>query len=117
MWTYEIKKRGDGIRLESVYEATAHGRFGHRTSLVIEEKWEDVEAAEAQDFLDEVERFGLGLYVIPPRVNGVVDADHIKEHTAPPPHSPDSSDVNDLLNDFLERDEVTRQRYRKAIGK
>ncbi len=53
--SFELKRRADVRKLESVYEAAAHGRFAHRANLVLE-------VDGSPEIVKDAERFGLGLY-------------------------------------------------------
>jgi hypothetical protein len=111
--SYEIKRAGDAERLESVYEAAAHGRWAHRASLVLEQLADD--GPVATPILDEVRRFGLGLYVMRSRPGGSFD---IREEVKPP-LTPESQpeDVSALLDYFLRDSSALRQEYLRAIGR
>jgi hypothetical protein len=110
--TYEIKLAADAKRLESVYEAAAHGRRAHRASLVVEH-------AEGQDavpepILNEVRRFRLGLYAVRRRSEGGFE---VREIIKPPlTHESQPEDLNELLGYFLGENRELRQSYLKAIG-
>jgi hypothetical protein len=111
--SYEIKRAGDAERLESVYEAAAHGRWAHRASLVLE-KLAD-ESPVATTILDEVRRFSLGLYVMRRRHGGGFN---IQEEVKPPlTQESQPEDVNDLLDYFLREPSTLRQEYLRAIGR
>lgn len=110
--SYEIKRAKDAVKLESVYEAAAHGRWAHRASLVVEQL-----ADESLDppILDEVRRFSLGLYVMRRRSGGGFD---IREAIKPPlTQESQPEDVNDLLDYFLREPSALRLEYRQAIGR
>lgn len=66
--TYEIKRYGEADKIESVYEAAAHGRWAHRASLVVE-SFAD-ESPVSASVMAEVQRLGLGLYVVSHRPEG-----------------------------------------------
>lgn len=110
--SYEIKRSIDAKKLESAYEAAAHGRWAHRASLVVEQA-EDTDAVPAAVF-DEVRRFRLGLYAMRRRPEGGFD---VREVIKPPlTHESQPEDVNDLLGYFLGENRALRQSYLKAIG-
>jgi hypothetical protein len=110
--SYELKRVPDAEKLESVYEAAAHGRWAHRASLVVEQEGDEL-APPA--ILDEVRRFRLGLYSMRRREDGKFD---VKEHIKPP-LTTDSQpeDLNDLLGYFLGEGRALREEFRRAIGR
>jgi hypothetical protein len=111
--TYEIKQAADATKLESVYEAAAHGRRAHRASLVVEQ-------AEGRDavpdpILNEVRRFRLGLYSMRRRPDGSFDP---REIIKPPlTHESQPEDLNEMLGIFLGENLALRQSYLRAIGR
>jgi hypothetical protein len=108
--TYEIKPAAEARKLESVYEAAAHGRWGHRASLVIEQGEDDVPE---ESILGEVGRFNLGLYTMRRQSDGRFKTDPIIE----PPLTPaQPQDLNKQLDYFLGENRELRQSYLKAIG-
>lgn len=110
--TYEIKQAADATKLESVYEAAAHGRWAHRASLVVEQ----VDGTEAvpEPVFDEVRRFRLGLYAMRRKPDGSFE---VRELIQPPlTHESQPEDLNDLLGYFLGEDVPMRRDYRRAIG-
>lgn len=110
--SYEVKRAMDAKKLESIYEAAAHGRWAHRASVVVEQP-EDGEAVPASIF-DEVRRFRLGLYAMRRRSEGGFD---VREIIKPPlTHESQPEDLNDLLGYFLGENRTLRQSYLKAIG-
>lgn len=111
--TYEIKRFADAQKIESAYEAAAHGRWAHRVSLVVEL---DPEAGALPDaLLDEIRRFRLGLYVMRAREDGSFD---IREEIEPPrTDDAELEDVNGLIDTFLGRDAELRNEYRRYIGR
>lgn len=114
--SYEIKRSVDAKRLESVYEAKAHGRWAHRSSLVIEldpeSDGEQLPIADA--VLVDLNRFGLGLYTMRHRADGGY---HVEEEIPPGPQHPEDRYVNDLLTYYFGDDHKARARYRSAIGR
>lgn len=111
--SYEIKRWGDAKKLESVYEAAAHGRWAHRASLVVEL---DPQAGALPDaLLDEIRRFRLGLYVMRARQEGGFEIREEIEPARTDDAEPD--DVNDLIDTFLGRDAALRNEYRRYIGR
>jgi len=108
--SYEIKRAKDALKLESVYEAAAHGRWAHRCSLVLEQLAdEDLDAS----IVDEVRRFQLGLYIMRRRSGDGFDIREVIK----PPLTPESQpeDLNRLLNYFLQESSALRQEYQRAI--
>ena len=112
--TYEIKRAVDAGKLESVYEAAAHGRWAHRVSLVIE-KAEEMFVI-AQPILDEVRRFRLGLYTMYRRTDGKFEVKEIIKPALTMDAQPEN--LSDLLKYFFQNADLrVSQRYREAIGK
>lgn len=113
VYSYEIKRAGDAQKLESVYEAAAHGRWAHRASLVVELNPDAGALPDA--LLDEIRRFRLGLYLMRRRDDDSFD---IREDIKPPStHDAQPENVNDLINTFLGRDIELRNEYRRWIGR
>jgi len=111
--SYEIKRFNDAEKLESVYEAAAHGRWGHRASLVVE--LDQQSGALPDALLDEIRRFRLGLYVMRAREDGGFD---IREEIEPArTEDAELEDVNELIDTFLGREAELRTEYRRYIGK
>ncbi len=110
--SYEIKRAKDAAKLESVYEAAAHGRWAHRASLVLEQLADE---AVEPSILDEVRRFRLGLYVMRRRSGDGFDTRELVK----PPLTQESQpeDVNDLLDYFVQESSAMRQEYLRAIGR
>lgn len=94
--SYEIKRSVDGEKIESVYEAAAHGRWTHRSSLVVETLREG--PALSDEIVDEVARFGLGLYTMTRSERGTWEITEVRE---PEPREPDSQSLSDLVEYFL----------------
>jgi hypothetical protein len=110
--TYEIKQAADAKRIESVYEAAAHGRWAHRASLVAEHA--EGHDAVPETILNEVRRFRLGLYAMRRRSEGGFE---VREIIKPPlTHESQPEDLNELLGYFLGENRELRQSYLKAIG-
>lgn len=111
--SYEIKRFADATKLESVYEAAAHGRWAHRVSLVVEL---DPEGGALSDALiDEIRRFKLGLYVMRRHQDGGYE---IRQEVEPPrTDDAQAEDVNGLIDTFLGRDTELRNEYRRWIGR
>jgi hypothetical protein len=103
--SYEIKRAADAERLESVFEAAAHGRWAHRASLVIERV--DGTSEIDQEIRSEVERFGLGLYTMQRDSGGKWVTTELRE---PDIRQPDPQYVHDLLEYFLGLDEIKSRR-------
>ena len=111
--SYEIKRFADAIKLESVYEAAAHGRWAHRVSLVVE--LDPAGGALSEALMDEIRRFRLGLYVMRRREDDTFDIREEIEPARTDDASPEA--VNDLINTFLGRDVELRNEYRRWIGR
>jgi hypothetical protein len=110
--SYEVKRAADATKLESVYEAAAHGRWAHRVSLVVEQT-DEGDAVPAPIF-DEVRRFRLGLYAMRRRSSGGFE---IREIIKPPlTHESQPEDLNELIGYFLGEKRELRNSYLKAIG-
>ena len=111
--SYELKRVPDAEKLESVYEAAAHGRWAHRASLVVEQEGEESSVPPA--ILDEVRRFRLGLYAMRRREDSKFEVKELIK----PPLTTDSQpeDLNDLLGYFLGERRALREEYRRAIGR
>ncbi len=113
VFSYEIKRAADAHKLESVYEAAAHGRWAHRASLVVEINPDAGALSDA--VLDEVRRFRLDLYAMRRRDD---DSFEIREEIKPPlTEDAQPEDVNDLINTFLGREADLRTEYRRWIGR
>ena len=111
--TYEIKRYGEADKIESVYEAAAHGRWAHRASLVVE-SFAD-ESPVSASVMAEVQRLGLGLYVVSHRPEGRGLAP--REVLQPEAREPDPENLDELLQDFFRDNDERRQQYRQAIGR
>lgn len=110
--TYEIKPAGQAQRLESVYEAAAHARWAHRTSLVIEQSSETGSLQDA--IMDELQRFGVGLYVMWRREDGEFEA---REELSPKRKSPEPEALDELLEYFIVSVAKMDEQYRRVIGR
>lgn len=111
--SFEIKRAADAEKLESVYEAAAHGRWAHRASLVVEQDGDS--APVSSTILEEISRFRLGLYAMRRRDDGGFDVREIIEPSLT--HESGAENVNDLLGYFLGEDVGLRAEYRRAIGR
>lgn len=110
--SYEIKRARDATKLESVYEAAAHGRWAHRCSLVLEQLAdEDIDLS----ILDEVRRFQLGLYIMRRRSGDGFDIREVIKPPLTPEAQPEH--LNNLLGYFLQDTRALRQEYAQAIGR
>jgi len=104
--SFEIKRAEDALNLGSVYEAAAHGRWAHRPSLVLEI---DPSRGEPADrFLDEVRRFGLGLYYLSQDRGSALE---VKQMSEPALQEPDPAQLNDLLTYFFQSDQRIRNEW------
>jgi hypothetical protein len=110
--TYEIKRAADAQRLESVYEAAAHSRWAHRTSLVVEQSSETGSLQDA--ILDELGRFGVGLYVMWRRPDGEFEA---REEIPPARRQPEPEALDELLEYFIVKVAKLVEPYKRAIGR
>ena len=111
--SYEIKRAVDGLKLESIFEAAAHGRWAHRASLVIEDAGSGRESL-SDRYLDDVRRFNLGLYIV--RLSG--SEMEVDEVEPPGLQSPEPDQVNDLLEQFFGLTErQAANQYKAAIGR
>jgi hypothetical protein len=109
--SFEIKRSVDVARLESVYEAKAHGRWAHRSSLVVE-VLSELEEEVPEETLDELQRFDLGLYSMIRKSDGSF---RIQQHVAPGFQSPEPSLVSELLQHYFKTDRKLAESYRGAI--
>jgi hypothetical protein len=109
--SYEVKRFCDAERLESVYEAKAHGRWAHRSNLV-------VEAPPGQDWqlpdevLDEITRFDLGLYVMVLRDDGSY---RIRQVIPPGIQHPEAALQAELLEYYFRSNRRNAEQYKSAI--
>ena len=94
--SYEIKRSVDADKIESVYEAAAHGRWAHRTSLVVETLTNG--PALADEIIDEAARFGLGLYTMTRSERATWEITEVRE---PESREPDPQNLSDLVEYFL----------------
>lgn len=110
--TYEVKRAVDATNLLSVYETLAHGRWSHRSSLVVESVGEPHVSGTV---LAELERLGLGLYAM---LSTDDDQYEIREVLSSLHRTPDSGNLDEALEVFFGRlanDEV--RTYRAQIGR
>jgi hypothetical protein len=110
--SYEIKRAGGLRRLESVYEAAAHNRWSHRSSVVVEQ--EPGGELPPDDAVNQIRQFGLGLYLMTPLDRAEYQ---VTESVAPVYHGPDPESLNEMLKIILQSDPMIRERYRTAIGR
>jgi hypothetical protein len=109
--SYEIKRFCDAERLESACEGKAHGRWAHRSSLV-------VEAPPGQDWqlsdevMDEIKRFDLGLYVVAGRDDGSY---RIRQVIPPGIQHPEPALLADLMEYYFKNDKKNAEQYKNAI--
>jgi hypothetical protein len=94
--TYELKKADDTDKIANVYEAAAHGRWAHRSSLVLELPEED---DLDERVLKEAARFGLGVYRM--RLDG--DKAQVAEIREPHRREAETADLDELLRYFFDR--------------
>jgi hypothetical protein len=109
---YEIKRNVEADRLESVYEAAAHGRWAHMANLVVELQTE--EAAVSPSIQAEANRLGIGLYTMCRRDDGTF---RIRQILEPQPwvKEPELKNVDELLERTFRGDTDHRQKYKEAI--
>lgn len=94
--TYELKKADDADKIANVYEAAAHGRWAHRSSLVLE--LPEDEHLDAR-VVKEAARFGLGVY----RMRLEDDKAQVVEVREPDRREPETVDLDELLRYFFDR--------------
>lgn len=95
--SFEMKRSDQVDKLESVYEAAAHGRWAHSTNLVLEMK---DEAAVASEVMRDAERFGLGLWKVWFVDSGKLSVRQLLESA--PRSQPDNADLNEMISTVLE---------------
>ncbi|WP_322777771.1 hypothetical protein [Frankia sp. Cas4] len=111
--SFEIKRSAEANRLESLYEAAAHGRWAHCPSLVVETASEEDEDNPVSDrVLEELDRLKLGLYTM---YNVGFGAFRVKQYIPPSRHAPDPGYLHDLLEYFFSDDKRQWEKYRLAI--
>ncbi len=112
--SFEIKRASDANRLESLYEAAAHGRWAHYPSLVVETASAEEEFPLRDDILLELDRLKLGLYTMYNLGDGTF---RVEQHIFPPRQTPDLGDLHNLLDHFLSEDGKLMKEYQRAIGR
>ncbi|MGO9078703.1 MAG: hypothetical protein ACLQDY_06625 [Streptosporangiaceae bacterium] len=109
--SYEVKRFCDAERLESVYEAKAHGRWAHRSNLVLEaprsQEWQPPD-----EVLDEIKRFDLGLYLMIRRED---NSYRIRQMIPPGAQHPEPALQTDLLEYYFRDDKKSAEQYKSAI--
>ena len=109
--SYEVKRFCDAERLESVYEAKAHGRWAHRSNLVVEasagQEWQLPD-----EVLDEIKRFDLGLYVMVLRDDGSY---RIRQSIPAGIQHPEPALQAELLEHYFSNDKRNAEQYKSAI--
>jgi len=109
--SYEIKPKGV-TRVEWVFEAAAHARWAHRSSLVLETP--DMAWKADERIIGEVRRFNLGLYYMTLAQGRRYDIRIILE---PGLQTPEPADLRDTIQRFLTSRKLDlMQRYRGVIG-
>jgi len=108
--SYEIKRAADADKLESVYEAAAHGRWTHRASLAVETLPGESPVPDA--VADEAERFGLGLYSMVRREQGSWEIREVRE---PDFRGPEAENLDQLLREYFQTDHDERQQYLTSL--
>jgi len=109
--SYEVKRFCDAERLESVYEAKAHGRWAHHSNLVVEasagQEWQLPD-----EVLDEIKRFDLGLYVMVLRDDGSY---RIRQSIPAGIQHPEPALQAELLEHYFSNDKRNAEQYKNAI--
>ncbi len=109
--TYELKRRADAGKLEAVYEAAAHGRWAHRTNLVLEVENRDSKIA--PEILKDAERFGLGVYKL---WLGEAGRASVQQLLTSRVQAPEDADLDDMIGVVLDQIHVRhKRRYRQAV--
>jgi len=109
--SYELKRRADAGKLEAVYEAAAHGRWAHRTHLVLEV--DSRESKVAPEIMKDAERFGLGVYKLWLGEDGRA---FVQQMLASRVQTPDDADLDDMIGVVLDQLHTRDQkRYRQAL--
>lgn len=104
--TYELKPYAQARNLAGVYEASAHQRRAHLSSLVIE--WPlDEEHEPPSAVVAECQRLGVGLVRM-----WETNAERLIE---PTPQRPLAAELNDFLSDIITVEQTPR--YLDAIGR
>jgi hypothetical protein len=105
--SFEVKPRGTARDLRGVYEAAAHQRQAHTSSLIIE--WPSTEQPPEAVQL-ECSRFDVGL--------ALFSESELDWVVSPKRREPDPTDLNALVGEALNAlSESDRVAYRRAIGK
>ncbi|WP_250290929.1 hypothetical protein [Frankia sp. CiP1_Cm_nod1] len=112
--SFEIKRASEANRLESLYEAAAHGRWAHYPSLVVETASPEAELALREDIWPELDRLKLGLYTMYNLGDGTFQ---IEKHLFPPRQTPELGYLDELLEHFFSEDKALREKYQQAIGR
>jgi hypothetical protein len=109
--SYEVKRFCDAERLESVYEAKAHGRWAHHSNLVVEAS-AGQECQLPDEVLDEIKRFDLGLYVMVLRDDGSY---RIRQSIPAGIQHPEPALQAELLEHYFSNDKRNAEQYKSAI--
>ena len=105
--SYEIKPNIDS-QVEWVFEAASHGKWAHRTSLVLE-KPADRGGLRDERILGDIKRFSVGLYYMTQTSPGHFDVKQILE---PGLQAPEPADLNEAIERFLSEDKELQSRYK-----
>jgi hypothetical protein len=109
--TYELKRMADAGKLEAVYEAAAHGRWAHRTNLVLEVANRDGKIA--PEILKDAERFGLGVLKLWIGDDGRA---FVQQLLASDIQTPDDADLDDMIGVVLgQLTNKLQTRYRQDL--
>jgi hypothetical protein len=109
--TYELKRMSDAGKLEAVYEAAAHGRWAHRTHLVLEVA--DRDGKIAPEILKDAERFGLGVFKLWIGDDGKA---FVQQLLASGIQTPDDADLDDMIGVVLDQlSNKLQTRYRQDL--
>ena len=95
--SFEVKKYDDAAQIDSIYEAASHARWVNSSWLVAEDS--DVKPLKfSRRFMDELERFGVGLITIKktPNKGWEVVVQEEARYDAPVP-----SQLNEFLQNFF----------------
>lgn len=110
--SFEIKRAVEAHRLQSVYEAVAHGRVAQFPNLVIEVDTDDNDDLPLPaGMISEATRHKIGLYTMYNAGDGTF---RIRQHLEPYSQNPDPGDLQALLEYFFHQDDTGLKEYRQA---
>lgn len=110
--SFEIKRAVEASRLQSIYEAVAHGRVAQLPNLVVEIDSDDEDLPLPEGMISEALRQQIGLYTMYNTGGGTF---RIRQHLEPAPQTPDPGDLQALLEYFFSQDEDDLKEYRQAL--